>query len=118
MFSQMQHVLILHEEHHRGDQESPAPAGTAEQTENHCWHRHIKQQHEIREIRVGNHSDLASAVRSTLPFCVMGNASRKTNLRGNMYAASRSPSWVRRLCANLKSDVSFRVAKLTKAVSD
>src|SRR5215470_10446016 len=118
MFSQMQHVLILREEHDGRDQESPAPAGAAEQTESDCRHRYVKQQHEVREIRVGNHSDLARAVRSTLPLAVMGNASRKTNLRGNMYAGRRSPSWLRRLCANLKSDGSFRAANVTKAVSD
>src|SRR4029453_11874262 len=118
MRSQMEHVLILHEEHDGGDQESPAPAGAAEQTENYCWHCYVKQQHEVREIRVGNHSDLASAVRSTLPLAVIGNASRNTNLRGNMYAGRRSPSWLRRLCANLKSDVSFRAANVTKAISD
>src|SRR4030095_2985997 len=118
MFSQMKHVLILHEEHDRRDQESPAPACATEQTEDYRRHCYIKQQHEVREIRVGNHSDLASAVRSTLPLAVMGNASRKTNLRGNMYIGRRSPSWLRRLCANLKSDVSFRAANVTKAISD
>src|SRR4029450_1896173 len=104
MRSQMNHVLKLHEQHDRGDQESPAPAGAAEQTENHCRHCYVKQQHEVGEIRVGNHSDLASAARCTLPLVVMGNASRKTNLRGNMYAGSRSLSCVRRLCARWKSD--------------
>ena len=69
----------------------PAPAGPAEQTENHCRHRYVKQQHEVGEIRVGNHSDLASAARSTLPLAVMGNESTKTNLRGNMYTGRRSP---------------------------
>src|SRR5215475_2891188 len=118
MFSQMQHVLVLHDEHDCGDQESPAPTGATEQTENDCRHCHVKQQHEIGEIRVRNHSDLASAVRSTLQLAVIGNASRKTNLRGNIYPGSRSPSWFRRLWANLKSDFSFRVTKLTKAVSD
>src|SRR5215472_18120310 len=97
MFSQMQHVLVLHDEHDRSDQESPAPAGPTEQTENDCRHRYVEQQHEVREIRVGNHSDLASAVRSTLPLAVIGNASRKTNLRGNMYIGRRSPSWLRSL---------------------
>src|SRR5882724_7387800 len=118
MFSQMQHALILHDEHDRGDQESPAPAGAAEQAENHCRDRYVKQQHEVGEIRVGNHSELASAARSTVPLAVMGNASRKTNLRGNMEAGRRSPSWLRRLCANLKSDVSFRANNVTNAVSD
>src|SRR5262249_14881525 len=118
MFSQMQYILILHHKHDRGDQESPAPAGAAKQTENHCWHCSVKQQHEVGEIRVGNHSDLASAVRSTLPLAVIGNASRKINLSGNMYGGRRSPSWRRRLCANLKSDISFRVANVMKAVSD
>src|SRR5215475_15686985 len=118
MFSQMQHVLILREEHDGRDQQSPAPAGAAEQTENDRRHCYIKQEHEVREIRVGNHSDLARAVRSTLPLAVMGNASRNTNLRGNMYAGSHSPSCVRRLCASLKFDRSFRAANSTKAVSD
>src|ERR1700757_889524 len=118
MSSQMKHVLILHEEHDRGDQESPAPAGAAEQTEDHCRHCYVKQQYEVGEIRVGNHSDLASAARSTLPLAVMGNASRNTNLRGNMYTGNRSPSSLRRLCASLKSDVSVRVNNATKAVSD
>ena len=85
----MKHVPILHEEHDRGDEESPAPAGAAEQTEDHCRHRYIQQQHEVGEICVGNHSDLASAARSTLPLAVMGNASRKTNFRGNMYTGRR-----------------------------
>src|ERR1041384_8606543 len=115
MFSQMQGVLILHDEHDRGDQESPAPAGATEQTKNNCRHCHVKQQHEVGEIRVRNHSDLASALRSTLPLAVIGKASRKTNLRGNIYAGSRSPSWVRRVCANLKSDSSFRATKLTRS---
>src|SRR5207248_9348279 len=118
MRSQMKHVLILDEEHDRSDQESPAPAGAAEKTEDHCRHCYVKQQHEVNKIRVGNHSDLASAARSTLPLAVMGNASRKTNLRGNMYTGRRSPSWLRRLCASLKSDVSFRANNVTKAVSD
>src|SRR5262249_58636135 len=100
----MQHILILHNEDDCGDQESPAPAGAAEQTENHCRHCYVKEQHEVREIRVRNHSDLANAARSTLPLTVMGNASRNTNLRGNMYPGRRSPSWLRRLCASLKSD--------------
>src|SRR5512140_3493396 len=114
----MKHVLILHEKHDRGDQESPAPAGAAEQTENHCRHRYVKQQYEVGEIRVGNHSALASAARSTLRLAVIGNAPRKTNLRGNMYTGRRSPSWLRRLCASLKSDASFRADSVTKAVSD
>src|SRR4029077_13613439 len=118
MRSQMKHVMILHEKHDRGDQESPAPAGAAEQTENHCRHCYVKQQHEVSEIRVGNHSDLASAARSTLPLAVIGNASRKINLRGNMYAGRRSASWRRRLCANWKFDASFRVVNVTKAVRD
>src|SRR4030095_16960049 len=101
MRSQMQNVLILHEEHDRGNQESPAPAGAAEQTENDCRHCYIKQQHEVCEIRVGNHSDLDSAVRSTLPLAVIGNASRKTILPGNMYAGRRSMSWLPRIVANL-----------------
>src|SRR5215470_10835564 len=100
----MQHILVLHDEHDCGDQESPAPTGATEQAENQCRHCYVKQQHEVGEIRVGNHSDLASAVRSTLPFAVIGNASRKINLRGNMYAGRRSLSWLRKVCANLKSD--------------
>src|SRR6476659_254959 len=118
MRSQMKHILILHEQHDRGHQESTAPAGATEQTENHRRHCYVKQQHEVGEICVGNHSDLASAARSTLPFAVMGNVSRKINLRGIMYPGRRSPSWLRRLCASLKSDVSFRADKVTKAVSD
>src|SRR4029077_3603119 len=118
MRSQMKHVMILHEKHDRGDQESPAPARAAEQTENHCRHCYVKQQDEVGEIRVGNHSDLASAARSTLPLAVIGNALRKTSFRGNMYAGRRSPSWLRRLWASLKSDVSFRADNVTKAVSD
>src|SRR5258705_8990332 len=114
----MKQVLILDEEHDRGDQENPATAGAAEQTEDHCRQRYIKQQHEVGEIRVGNHNDLASAARSTLPLAVMGNASRKTNLRGNMYTGNRSPSSPRRLCASLKSDISFRANNVTNAVSD
>src|SRR5207247_535079 len=114
----IKHVVILHQEHDRGDQENPAPAGAAEQPEDHCRHRYVQQQHEVGEIRVGNHSDLASAARSTLPLAVMGNVSRKINLRGNMYTGNRSPSWLRRLCASLKSDVSFRADNVTKAVSD
>src|SRR5215475_14635394 len=115
MFSQMQHVLVLHDEHDCGDQESPAPTGATEQTENDCRHCYVKQQHEIGEIRVGNHSDLASAVRSTLPLAVSGNASRNTNLRGNMYAGRRSPSWFRSLRANSKCDALSRPANTTKA---
>src|SRR6476659_738239 len=114
----MKHIVILHEEHDRGNQESPAPAGAAEHTENHCRHCYVKQQHEIGEICVGNHSDPASAARSTLPLAVMGNVSRKINLRGIMYAGNRSPSCLRKSCASLKSDVSFRADKVTKAVSD
>src|SRR5689334_12603656 len=98
MRSQMKHVLVLHEEHERGDQESPAPASAAEQTKNQRRHCYVEQQHKIGEIRVGRHSDLASAARSTLPLAVMGNASRKTNLRGNIYTGRRSPSWVLRSC--------------------
>src|SRR5574338_247265 len=118
MVPKVQHILVLHDEHDRGDQKSPSPPGSPKQTENHCRHRHVKQQHEVGEIREGNHSNLASAVRSTLPLAVIGNASRKTNLRGNIYAGSRSPSWVRRLCANVKSELSFRASRLTNAVSD
>src|SRR5262245_37139077 len=118
MFSQTQHVVILHDEHDRGDQESPTPAGAAEQAENHCRDRYVKQQDEVCEICVGNHSDLASALRSTLPLAVIGKASRKTNLRGNMYDGRRSPSRLRRWCANLKSDVSFRANRITKAAND
>src|SRR5262245_5164073 len=97
MMPQTKYILILHEEHDRGDQESPAPAVAAEQTEDHCRYCYVKQQYEVGEIRVGNHSDLASAARSTLPLAVMGNASRNTNLRGNMYIGRRSPSRLRRL---------------------
>src|SRR6478736_9761530 len=114
----MKHIVILHEEHDRGNQESPAPAGAAEHTENHCRHCYVKQQHEVGEICVGNHNDLANAARSTLPLAVMGNVSTKINLRGNMYTGRRSPSWLRRLCASLKSDVSFRANNVTRAVSD
>src|SRR6266403_5087405 len=114
----MKHVVILHDEHDHGHQEGPAPACAAEHTEDHCRHCYVKQQHKVGEICVGNHSDLASAARSTLPLAVMGNASRKTNLRGNMYTGNRSPSSPRRLCASLKSDVSFRANNVTKAVSD
>src|ERR1043166_4593196 len=102
MRSQMKHVLILHEEHDRGHQESPAPAGASEQTENHCRHRYVEQQHEVGEIRVGNHSELLSAARSTLPLAVSGNVSTKTTLRGNMYAGRRSPSWLRKIVRQLE----------------
>src|SRR6476620_12607773 len=112
----MKHIVILHYEHDRGNQESPASVGAAEPTENHCRHCYVKQQHEIGEICVGNHSDPASAARSSLPLAVMGNVSRKINLRGNMYTGNRSPSWLRRLCASLKSDVSFRANNITTAV--
>src|SRR5438093_13160333 len=114
----MKYVLILRDEHDRGDQQRPAPAGAAKQTENDGRHRYVQEQDEIGEIGVGNHSKLARAARSTLPLAVMGNASRKTNLRGNMYTGSRPPSWLRRLCVSLKSDGSSRADNITKAVSD
>src|SRR5262249_7950342 len=112
MFSQMQHVLILHNKHDRGDQESPAPAGAPEQTENTCRQSYVKQQHEVSKTPAGNHSDLASTATSPLPLAVIGNTSRKINLRGNMYAGRRSASWRCRLCSNWKSDVAFRLVNV------
>ena len=89
MLSQLEHILELHDEHDSGDQQCPLPSSAAEQTENDRRHCQVKQQHEVGEIRVWNHSDFDSAVRSILPLAVMGNASRNTNLRGNMYAGRR-----------------------------
>src|SRR5581483_1075805 len=110
--------MILHQEHPRGDERRPAPACFAKQTQNECRNDRVKQQPKIREIGVGNHSDWASRARSTLPFAVSGKASRKTNLRGNMYTGSRSASCRLSVCVRSKCDASVWLLSTTKAASD
>src|SRR5438132_10515833 len=110
--------MILHEDHPGGDEGRPAPAGFAKQPQNERRNCRVKQQSKICKIGVRNHSDWASRARSALPFAVSGKASRNTNLRGNMYAGSCSPSCRRSDCVSSKCDALVRPLSTTKAASD
>src|SRR5215475_15741808 len=72
MRAQMKHVLKLHEQHDRGDHESPTPSGATKPTENHCRHCYVKQQHEVGEIRVRNHSDASEGSAGLLLLPLTG----------------------------------------------
>src|SRR5205814_10280321 len=118
MWPNVEQPVILHEDRPGSDESRPAPTGFAKQPQNQRRNGRVEQQSKIGKIGVWNHSDWASRARSTLPFAVSGNASRKTNVRGNMYTGSRSASCRRSDCVNSKCDLSVWPVSTTKAARD